>query len=92
MELFGDAVVSNLTYFDQKTIQGEDDFKAIMTLYLPHPQLSESKGVLRSNNDRCFCYINRRPVDLPRFTKLINAHIRKHFNGNSISFFFIFEF
>ncbi len=82
MELFGDAVVNNLMYIDGKEFQ-EEDMKITLTLYLPHPK-STDKSVLRSANDRCYLYVNKRPIDWQPGTKLINAHIRKHYNSNSI--------
>lgn len=41
---------------------------------MPHPHLHEKvgAGVGRSDNDRQFFFLNQRPVDLPKLTRVVN--------------------
>ncbi|XP_063420405.1 PMS1 protein homolog 1-like [Mytilus trossulus] len=60
----------------QKTVQLEDS-KITIDLFLPNPA-SDVLTTSKSDNSRCICAINRRPVNLKDMEKLIRQHYVSH--------------
>ncbi|CAG2193109.1 PMS1 [Mytilus edulis] len=60
----------------QKTVQLED-LKITIDLFLPNPA-SDVLTTSKSDNSRCICAINRRPVHLKDMEKLIRQHYVSH--------------
>ncbi|VDH97770.1 Hypothetical predicted protein [Mytilus galloprovincialis] len=60
----------------QKTVQLED-LKITIDLFLPNPA-SDVLTTSKSDNSRCICAINRRPVQMKDMEKLIRQHYVSH--------------
>ncbi len=53
-------------------------------------KLAADKQVIRTTNDRCFVYVNHRPVDYPYVEKMINKHVRKFLSVDGKKYPFVF--
>lgn len=56
----------------------DDDYLWKVSCVLPRAGKSEFQGGVRSKGDRSFLFVNKRPVDLPLFSKAINRIFRAH--------------
>eukprot|EP01105_Mastigella_eilhardi_P009149 TRINITY_DN2175_c0_g1_i4.p1 TRINITY_DN2175_c0_g1~~TRINITY_DN2175_c0_g1_i4.p1 ORF type:complete len:640 (+),score=130.98 TRINITY_DN2175_c0_g1_i4:393-2312(+) len=84
-EQYGPFVTKQLQEVDVTNPDG----KMRITGFLPKPNAEPLSTVMRRANDRNFLYVNQRPVDIPRVSKLVTAHLKKWFQVENRRYFFV---
>lgn len=63
-------------------VRGEVDGVASFEGFLPRGNSLVDLST-RPSNDRCFIFVNHRPVDVPQIARLVNKSMRQHFFGEN---------